>query len=172
MIIIHIGILLYPVKDLAERGIVFSKYMFFFCLFFVFCFCLFFVCLFFWSQIDSEKINRSITTGILLHLILQNDYNMILLWLQYYVNKVKVEKAGGPDGISARLIKEFSYELSKPLTDILNQSYREGTVPSQWKKAAVVPIPKAKPALGKIKTSFPDRPLCQISWGVLWLSGH
>ena len=51
------------------------------------------------------------------------------------LNKVKVGKAGGPDGISARLIKEFSYELSKPLTDILNQSYREGTVPSQWKKA-------------------------------------
>ena len=62
------------------------------------------------------------------------------------LNKVKVGKAGGPDGISARLIKEFSYELSKPLTDILNQSYREGTVPSQWKKAVVVPIPKTKPA--------------------------
>ena len=28
MIIIHIGILIYPVKDSAERGIVFSKYSF------------------------------------------------------------------------------------------------------------------------------------------------
>ena len=31
---------MYPVKDSAERGLVFSKYMF------CFCFCLFFVCLF------------------------------------------------------------------------------------------------------------------------------
>ena len=28
MVIIHIGILIYPVKDSAERGIVFSKYRF------------------------------------------------------------------------------------------------------------------------------------------------
>ena len=41
---------------------------------------------------------------------------------------------------------EYSYELSKPLTDILNQSYREGTAPSMWKKAVVVPISKTKPA--------------------------
>ena len=72
-------------------------------------------------------------------------------------------KAGGPDGISARFIKEFSYELSKPLTDILNQSYREGTVPCQWKKAVVVPIPNTKPANWEKLRRFPDRPLCQIS---------
>lgn len=65
-------------------------------------------------------------------------YNML--------RKTKVGKAGGPDGISARLIREFSYELSKPLTNILNQSYHEGNVPPQWKRAVVVPIPKSKPA--------------------------
>ena len=60
---------------------------------------------------------------------------------------VKVGKAGGPDGISARLIKEFSYELSKPLTDILNQSYREGTnCAISVEKGCGVPIPKTKPA--------------------------
>jgi len=62
------------------------------------------------------------------------------------LNKIKIGKAGGPDGISARLIREFSYELSKPLADILNQSYIEGSVPPQWKRAIVVPIPKSKPA--------------------------
>ena len=62
------------------------------------------------------------------------------------LKKIKIGKAGGPDGISARLIREFSYELSKPLAEILNQSYLEGTVPPQWKRAVVVPIPKCKPA--------------------------
>ncbi|XP_072021915.1 uncharacterized protein [Amphiura filiformis] len=62
------------------------------------------------------------------------------------LKKIKIGKAGGPDGISARLIREFSYELSKPLAEILNQSYFEGSVPPQWKRAVVVPIPKSKPA--------------------------
>ena len=33
------NILMYPVKDSAEQGLVFSKYRFYFVLFFVFCFC-------------------------------------------------------------------------------------------------------------------------------------
>ena len=42
MIVIHIGILMYPVKDYAERGLVFSKYRY-----------IFFSNLFFWgSQIN------------------------------------------------------------------------------------------------------------------------
>ena len=57
--------------------------------------------------------------------------------------KTKAGKAGGPDGISSRLIREFAQELSiKPLADILNKSYEEGACPPQWKKAVVVPIPK------------------------------
>ena len=62
------------------------------------------------------------------------------------LRKTKPGKAPGPDGISARLIREFAYELSKPLSSILNQSYHEGIVPPRWKRAVVVPIPKSKPA--------------------------
>ena len=54
-------------------------------------------------------------------------------------------KAGGPDGIPAKLIREFAYELSYPLTDILNSSYQHGIVPLQWKKATVIPLPKSLP---------------------------
>ena len=61
------------------------------------------------------------------------------------LNNVKTTKATGPDGISPKLVKEFAYELSLPLTDVLNCSYTEGVVPKQWKKAIVVPIPKTKP---------------------------
>ena len=61
------------------------------------------------------------------------------------LKKVKSSKAGGPDGIKPQLVKEFAYELSTPITDILNCSFKEGIVPSQWKKAIVVPIPKTRP---------------------------
>lgn len=61
------------------------------------------------------------------------------------LKKVKASKATGPDGVKPQLVKEFAYELSIPLTDILNSSYVEGVVPTQWKKAHVVPIPKTNP---------------------------
>ena len=40
---------------------------------------------------------------------------------------INSRKAGGPDGIPARIIQEFACELGKPLTDILNSSYQQGT---------------------------------------------
>ena len=54
-------------------------------------------------------------------------------------------KAGGPDGIPPRLLKEFAYEFSQPVTDIVNASLSQGKVPSQWKDANVIPIPKKTP---------------------------
>ena len=56
-------------------------------------------------------------------------------------------------------MKEFAYELSIPFTDILNASFTEGVVPSQWKKGIVVPVPKQNPpSLDKLRpislTSF------------------
>ena len=58
------------------------------------------------------------------------------------LRKINPNKSSGPDGVSARLIKEFAYEISVPFTDILNCSFKEGIVPHQWKKAIVVHIPK------------------------------
>ena len=55
------------------------------------------------------------------------------------LSKIGRKKAGGPDGIPAKLIREFPVELSIPLTHILNQSFAEGSVPPQWKRAIVVP---------------------------------
>ncbi|XP_072181225.1 uncharacterized protein [Diadema setosum] len=63
---------------------------------------------------------------------------------------LKSNKAPGPDGISARLIKEFAYELSVPLTDIFNASYQQAVIPDVWKKAVVVPVPKSSPAVSVI----------------------
>ena len=46
------------------------------------------------------------------------------------LSKTGRKKAGGPDGIPSKLIREFSVELSDPLCHILNESFQEGTVPS------------------------------------------
>ncbi len=36
------------------------------------------------------------------------------------LKKINPTKSGGPDMIPGKIIKEFAYELSNPLTDILN----------------------------------------------------
>ena len=61
-------------------------------------------------------------------------------------------EGGGADMIPAKIIKEFAYELSVPLTDILNSSFAEGVVPTQWKNGIVVPIPnQSPPSLDKLR---------------------
>ena len=52
-------------------------------------------------------------------------------------------KASGTDGLSNRVLRELSKELSVPYCSLFNQSLRVGTVPSAYKEANVCPVPKA-----------------------------
>ena len=62
------------------------------------------------------------------------------------LDKLKRNKACGPDNIPSRLIRKCAYELAKPLTIIINCSLAQHRVPSQWKRAITVPVPKSTPA--------------------------
>ena len=53
-----------------------------------------------------------------------------------------VAKASGPDGLSYRVLRELSKELSVPYCSLFNQSLRMGIVPSSYKEANVCPVPK------------------------------
>ena len=48
-----------------------------------------------------------------------------------------------PDGIPAYFVKECWASLQSPTLHILNESFRQGSFPSMWKHAFVVPIFKA-----------------------------
>ena len=54
-----------------------------------------------------------------------------------------ISKASGPDGISARMLRETAEHISPSLTKIFNLSIKTGSFPSLWKKSNIVPIPKA-----------------------------
>ena len=43
------------------------------------------------------------------------------------------------------VLKEKADVLALAVSDILNSSYREGNLPTPWKEANVVPVPKQKP---------------------------
>ena len=75
-----------------------------------------------------------------------NDCPEVLRWEVYtQLCKLKLQKAGTTNDLPVRIIKEFAYELSEPLTYIINTSFKQGKVPTQWKRSQVTPIPKSQP---------------------------
>lgn len=68
--------------------------------------------------------------------------------------QIKRNKAMGPDSISPRIIKEFAYELTEPVTKIFNKSLSTGEVPILWKCSNIIPIPKAKQSLCESEISL------------------
>ena len=53
-------------------------------------------------------------------------------------------KATGPDGIPGWVLKENADIQAQPISNILNQSYREARLPQSWKRGNITPIPKEK----------------------------
>ena len=54
-------------------------------------------------------------------------------------------KAAGPDCVPNWLLREYAEVFVEPITAILNFSHKEQRLPSPWKLADVVPLPKQKP---------------------------
>ena len=53
-------------------------------------------------------------------------------------------KSHGPDAIPNRIIKDYVYELAEPGSRIFNISLSSGLVPSMWKDAIIIPVPKGR----------------------------
>ena len=51
----------------------------------------------------------------------------------------------GPDGLSARFLKEVAEQIVNPLTKIYNKSLESGAVPQSWKCSNVTPAHKGGP---------------------------
>ena len=58
------------------------------------------------------------------------------------LNKLDVRKSVGPDGISARFLKEVAESVAAPLTKLYNKSLETGVVPNKWKCSNVTPVHK------------------------------
>ena len=58
------------------------------------------------------------------------------------LQKLDVSKATGPDGISARVLKECAYELAPSLSKIFSMSFKAGQLPHEWKTSNVCPVYK------------------------------
>ena len=54
----------------------------------------------------------------------------------------KTRKAAGPDGIPSRVLRACADQLAGVFTDIFNQSLSQSAVPTCFKRATTVPVPK------------------------------
>jgi len=61
------------------------------------------------------------------------------------LNRINVHKAPRPDDMPNWVVRDFAPLLYEPLCAVFNASVREGKVPSLWKHANVLPIPKVNP---------------------------
>jgi hypothetical protein len=72
------------------------------------------------------------------------------LGVEKQLKSLNVNKATGPDEISAKLLHLVAHEISRPLTWLFQQSIDTGTIPLDWSKALVTPIfkkgPKSEPS--------------------------
>jgi hypothetical protein len=66
------------------------------------------------------------------------------LQVQVALAKLNPSKACGPDDIPTWLLKEYAILLAYPVSKIINSSFREMKLPSIWKVANVIPLPKVK----------------------------
>ena len=70
--------------------------------------------------------------------------NRIILTLEVEskLKTLKPGKASGPNGLSNRVLKELSNELSSPFCSLFNQSLHRGVFSASYKDAHVSPVPK------------------------------
>ena len=50
------------------------------------------------------------------------------------------KKSTGPDGLSARFLREVAAEIATPLTNLYNASLSCGKFPSDWKRSHITPV--------------------------------
>ena len=58
------------------------------------------------------------------------------------LKRCKPRKASGPDGVPAKIINACAYELAEPLQQIFNRCLQAGYIPTSWKHAELIPVPK------------------------------
>ena len=91
------------------------------------------------SVFTTEDLDNFPDKGPSPHPVIEN-INVCSNGIRNQLNSLDVHKATGPDGISARILKETSDISALILRIIFVSSLEHGIVPSDWKIAHVVPV--------------------------------
>ena len=69
-----------------------------------------------------------------------SDFDITEQEVNKLLKGLKVSKSGGLDGIPAIFLAETADQLAHPITTIFRKSLEEGSIPSDWRKANIIPI--------------------------------
>jgi hypothetical protein len=64
-------------------------------------------------------------------------------WVHKQLWNLNPRKATGPDGISPKLLKRMAHILASPIATLIEKSWKDGVLPTDWKTATITPVPKA-----------------------------
>ena len=59
------------------------------------------------------------------------------------LQRCQLRKSPGPDELTAEHLKHLGPIARQTLLRLINKSWTEGTVPSEWRRATIIPIPKS-----------------------------
>ena len=71
--------------------------------------------------------------------------NKVVFWpkqVKKQFQKLDVNKASGPDGILALVLRNAAAELASPIARLFQLCFNKGHMPAQWKVADVIPCHK------------------------------
>lgn len=77
------------------------------------------------------------------------------------IQRMKKNKAPGPDGIKAEILQALSEQITPKLTDLFNVCLKKGKFPNIWKRADVIIIKKGEDKDPEDPKSY--RPICLIN---------
>ena len=95
----------------------------------------------------SADLTRLTTPENIVHVATPSEWEYTVT-PQIVFNKlehINIRKAPGPDNLPNWFLRDFAFALCDPLSVIFNTSIQTGTVPSIWKQANVIAVPKTKP---------------------------
>ena len=70
------------------------------------------------------------------------DFDISVTYVYNKLNNLDSSKSSGPDGVHSRILKEFSWELAKPLHYIFKASIKISKIPTDWRNANITAIHK------------------------------
>jgi len=93
-----------------------------------------------------------------------NDFQIFKDMVKNKLDKLKEDKAPGPDELSPRLLFHLKEQLAVPLCLLIRTLLDEGRVPADWREANVTPIHKSgcRTCPGNYRTVSFTSQICKI----------
>jgi len=123
----------------------------------------------FFQQVAADLSPLDTIMSLPQHEVLPDEFIIEEASVERKLSQINVFKSPGPDGLPNWILRDFCAQLAGPVCEIFNASVRQGIVPSRWKEATIIPVPKSYPpvsiqsdlrpilltaTLGKILESF------------------